>query len=121
MAHIRTCFLCGGKYDYCPHCDDTKPTFYLKYCGDNCHEIATVMNKYSFKHLTQEEAAMELLKLNVELDKYSEQNREYIKHILEVVKTPEPEVVTEVEEEVEVEKEKTFRKSKRREKIVNDI
>jgi len=122
MAHLRNCVLCRSTYDYCPHCDETKPTFHLKYCSENCHNIALIENKYTFKHLTKEEAAMELLKCNVELEKYKENEREYIKSILEAVKTPEP-VPDKVEVEVEVEEEKPFYKksSRRRDKIVNDI
>lgn len=125
MARLRTCVLCGKKYEYCPRCDETKPTFYLKYCGENCRDISTIMNKYTFKHLNQEAAAMELSKLNLELDKYKEQDREYIEGILAVAKKPEPiveevevqvepEAETEVETEVEVEREKPFRRPKRR-------
>lgn len=128
MTRLRTCVLCGKKYEYCPRCDETRPTFYLKYCGENCRDISLVMNKYSFKHLSQDEAAAELSKLNLELEKYKEQDKKYIENILAVVKKPEP-VVKEVKaddvqvdeiqiesepDEVEVEKERPFRRSKRR-------
>ena len=128
MTRLRTCVLCGKKYEYCPRCDETRPTFYLKYCGENCRDISLVMNKYSFKHLSQDEAAAELSKLNLELEKYKEQDKKYIESILAVVKKPEP-IVEEVKgddvqadeiqiesepNEVEVEKERPFRRSKRR-------
>ena len=92
MVHLRNCVLCGASYNYCPRCDETEPTYKLKYCSQNCNDISLVLNKYAFKHLTQEEAAMELLKLNVELDKYNDHNQEYIKNILDVMKKPEPKV-----------------------------
>lgn len=123
MARLRTCVLCGKKYEYCPRCDETKPTFYLKYCSENCRDISTIMNKYTFKHLNQEAAAMELSKLDLELDKYKEQDRKYIEGILAVAKKPEPiiekveddvvQVEPEIETEVEIAKEKSFRRTKK--------
>ena len=89
MAHIRKCAVCGSEYDYCPKCDETKPTFYLKYCSDNCNNISLILNKFAFNHLTKEEAAMELLKADLaNLDKYSAKKQAMIADILSTVKTP---------------------------------
>lgn len=122
MAHLRNCVLCGKVYDYCPRCDATEPTYKLKYCSENCEKVALVMNKYAFKHMTQEEAAMELLKLNVELEKYNEHNQEYLKNILDVMKKPEPMPEPVIEEEKPVEKKVVTTKKplRRNTKIVND-
>ena len=117
MARLRTCVLCGKEYEYCPRCDETEPTYKLKYCSENCDKVALVMNRYAFKHLTQEEAAMELLKLNVELDKYNDHNREYIKNILDIVKEPEPQPEPTVEVKVEPVKKRPIKRNNR---IVND-
>ena len=119
MAHLRTCLLCGSTYNYCPRCDETEPTYKLKYCGQNCNDIALVMNKYAFKHLTKDEAAAELAKLNVELDKYNDHNKEYLKGILktEAAIMPEPTVPEAPVEEVKV---VPKRQSMRRNKIVNE-
>ena len=103
MAHLRNCILCGTEYDYCPRCDETRPTFYLKYCGENCRDISLILNRYAFKHLTKEEAAEELSKCDLsKLESFNEKEREYIKEIL---KAPKPVVIEEpvVEEEVPVE------------------
>lgn len=122
MAHLRNCVLCGTAYEYCPRCDETEPAYKLKYCGQNCNDISSILNKYAFKHLTKEEAAMELLKLNVELDKYNDHNKNYIKDILEAVKKPDPmpEAEPMVEEEKPVEKKVTYKRPLKRNKIVND-
>lgn len=100
MAHIRKCVLCGSEYDYCPRCDETKPTFYLKYCSDNCNNISLILNKFAFKHLTDKEAASELAKCDLSsLDKYSAKMQAYVTGILTVGK--EPEEVVEVEQKID--------------------
>ena len=99
MARIRKCVLCGKEYEYCPRCDTTKPTFYLKYCGENCNKIAEILNLFQFGHVNQEYAAMELMKCDLKMDSYSEKTRKYIENILSVMK--EPEVVVEPESVVE--------------------
>ena len=106
MAHIRKCTLCKSEYDYCPRCDTTKPTFYLKYCSENCKDISEVLNKYYFKHLTKEQAAMELMKLNVDVSKYGATTVALVADIMSAVKEPEP-VVEEapIVEEAPVEEE----------------
>lgn len=112
MAHIRKCTLCGSEYDYCPRCDKTKETFYLKYCSENCKDIALVINKAAFNVITKEEAAEEFAKYDLsKLDSYKEVTREFVKGIVQPVEAPKEEV-----EEVES---KFERKNKR--KIVNEI
>ena len=101
MAHLRNCILCGTEYDYCPRCDDTKPTFYLKYCGENCRDIDLILNRHAFKHLTDIEAADELKKCDLaKLDKFNKTAKEYIEKILESAKPAvvEVEAVKESEE-----------------------
>jgi len=110
MAHIRKCILCGDEYEYCPRCDKTKPSFYLKYCSENCKEIALIDNKYKFNHLTAEEALNELNKLDLsKLESFNEIIKERIKKILSTKKVAKDKVEekdkenedTSVEEETE--------------------
>ena len=99
MAHLRNCTLCGTQYDYCPRCDETQPTYLLKYCSANCKEISLVLNKYNFKHLTKDEAADELKKLDLaKLDKFNDSAKTAINGILKVEKP----VPVKVEDELEV-------------------
>ena len=93
MAHLRNCTLCGTTYDYCPRCDETKPTFYLKYCSDNCKNISVIINKFGFKHLTKDEAAKELAALDLsQLEQFRDRVKETIKDIMKV-EAPVEEVV----------------------------
>lgn len=109
MAHIRKCTLCGTEYDYCPRCDKTKDTFYLKYCSENCRDIALVINKASFDVITKEEAAEELSKLDLaKLGDYKERTKEFVEGIINTKK-----IVDEPEEVKETKKNKR--------KIVNEI
>ena len=111
MAHIRKCTLCGTEYEYCPRCDKTKETFYLKYCSENCRDVALVINKASFNAITKEEAAEEFAKHDLsKLDLFSERTRKFVEDIIKPV-----EPVEKPEEEV-----KGFEKRNKR-KIVNEI
>lgn len=86
MAHLRNCTLCGTTYDYCPRCDETKPTFYLKYCSDNCKNISVIINKFGFKHLTKDEAAKELAALDLsKLEQFRDRVKETIKDIMKPI------------------------------------
>ena len=101
MAHIKNCILCGKQYEYCPRCNETEPTYKLKWCSANCNNIFLTLNKVSFKHLTKEQAADELEKLDLsDMDKYSEQIKAYIQDILSSKKVVETE--TEVKEEEDI-------------------
>ncbi len=111
MAHIRKCTLCGAEYEYCPRCDKTKETFYLKYCSENCRDVALVINKASFDVITKEEAAEEFAKYDLtKLSSFSERTRKFVEDIIKPV-----EPVEKPEEEA-----KGFEKRNKR-KIVNEI
>lgn len=115
MAHIRKCTLCGSEYEYCPRCDKTKATFYLKYCSENCRDVALVINKASFDAISKEEAVEEFKKLDLsKLKAYSERTRKFVEDIVMPVQP-----VEKPEEEVE-----SFRgglKRKNKKEIVNEI
>lgn len=134
MAHLRNCILCGTQYDYCPRCDETKPTFYLKYCSDNCKNISLILNKLNFKHLTKEETAEELKKQDLaKLDKFSigakkiiedvMKTEEVVEDIVSIVDTIDPyeeiPVKEDADEEIKVET-KPIKKHKKK-PIVNEI
>ena len=99
MAHFRNCTLCGTQYDYCPRCDETQPTYLLKYCGQNCKDIFLVLNKLQFGHITKEEAADELNKLDLsKLDKFSVGAKKVIEDVMKTEKVIE-EVASQAAEE----------------------
>ena len=103
MAHLRNCILCGKEYDYCPRCDETQPTYLLKYCGANCKEISLVLNKYTFKHLTKDEAADELAKLDLSRrDNFTEKFKTQIDEIMKAEKPVIKEEVTDPYEAIPV-------------------
>jgi len=91
MGRLRNCILCGTQYEYCPRCDDTKPTYFLKYCSENCKTISLILNQYSFKHLTKEQAIEELNKCDLsKLKNFEEKEKTYIESILKVDDVVEP-------------------------------
>ena len=107
MAHKRNCKICGTEYEYCPKCDDNKPTFYINYCSENCRDIALITNKHAFKHLTDEEAINELFKCDLsKLESFNPKTKEYVKNILYSSKNKSVEevpVVTSEPKEIEIE------------------
>lgn len=135
MAHLRNCILCGTQYDYCPRCDETKPTFYLKYCSDNCKNISLILNKLNFKHLTKEEAAEELKKCDLaKLDKFNISTKKIIEDVMKAEEVVE-EIVSVVDtyEAIPIREEETIsvneeikpetkpNKKHKRKPIVNEI
>ena len=100
MAHLRNCTLCGTQYDYCPRCDETQPTYLLKYCGKNCKDISLVLNKLQFGHLTKEEAADELKKLDLtKLDKFSVGAKKVIEDVMKTEEVVKEVIAAPIEEE----------------------
>lgn len=67
MAHIRKCTVCGKEYNYCPRCRQYEhlPKWYVNYCGEDCKETYTILNKLAFNHITTEEAKIALDKVTV--------------------------------------------------------
>lgn len=59
MANLnRTCCICKKKYSYCGSCaaDYLKPTWMILFCGEDCRNLYNVLNDYSHKLLSKEEA-----------------------------------------------------------------
>ena len=54
----RTCIICGKQYHYCPTCgeDSSKPTWYLIFDSQNCHDIYDVCTQYRDEKITAKKA-----------------------------------------------------------------
>ncbi|MBO7078999.1 MAG: hypothetical protein J6W64_04215 [Bacilli bacterium] len=67
MAKVRTCFLCGNKYSYCPTCDrdKLKPSWYSIFCGENCKAVNDIVSANTAKKMSNKEANEALKKINV--------------------------------------------------------
>lgn len=67
---MRKCVLCGKEYEYCPSCpkDKSKALWHKLYDSENCRNIFTALNDYSFKLVTKEEAKELLSKCDLTLE-----------------------------------------------------
>lgn len=56
--NMRTCKICGKKYEYCGHCpskNSIEPWRNL-YCSEDCREVFGIFDKYASKKITAEKA-----------------------------------------------------------------
>jgi len=122
MAHERNCTVCGKQYKYCPRCSqyDSMEKWHVEYCTEQCKNTYSIINKYVFKHIDKDEAAM-LLKGNG-ITKNSDLLPKWKEFIEEILKTEEKKNVE--KEEVKADAKataKTTKKTTRRKKsIVNE-
>ena len=68
MAKLnRKCIICHKKYSYCPSCaaDSNKPTWMILFCSNNCRDLYNILNDYSHKLLTKEDAYNKLKGLEI--------------------------------------------------------
>ena len=93
MAHERNCTVCGRQYKYCPKCSqyDGMEKWHVEYCSEQCKNTYSIINKYAFKHITEDEAKM-LLKGNG-ITKDSILLPRWKESVKEILKTEEKEVV----------------------------
>ena len=85
----RTCIICKNQYHYCPTCgeDSGKPTWYLIFDGQNCHDIYEVCTQYRDKIIDAETAYSLISKLDIsKLDNFYESTKMQIEEIIELHK-----------------------------------
>ena len=63
MSKIKTCIVCGKKYEYCGHCDKggQENRWKTNYCSENCRDIFNVISRYVNNHISKEDARNELI------------------------------------------------------------
>lgn len=136
MSKIKTCVVCGKKYEYCGHCDKNGQNhrWKINYCSENCKDIFDIISKYANKHISIEDAKNALIGKEVNIRLGSNMAKQYAEimlyeepskqeEVVEVVDNPidEP-VVVEVKEEVEtpIDTESKFKRSRRRHSRKNE-
>lgn len=85
VKNNRTCIICNKPYHYCPTCgsDSEKPSWYLIFDGENCHDIYETCVIYRDKAIDKKQAYEKVSKLDVsELDNFAEATKSQIKEIL---------------------------------------
>lgn len=92
MASLnRTCIICSKRYRYCPTCsaDTKKPTWMILFCSDNCRSLYNVLNDYSHKTVTREEAYRIIKEIDLSATENLPWNfQELLRDILSVENTP---------------------------------
>lgn len=85
MARRRICKVCGQSYSYCPTCygDRHKPTWYMMFCSDKCHDLWNIVCAYQTGQMTKDEAKETLEKLGaINMDTLDIKLREIVKEII---------------------------------------
>lgn len=52
----KTCTVCGERYFYCYDCNIADPAWKNMFHDENCKTIFETINKFYFKHISDEEA-----------------------------------------------------------------
>lgn len=67
MSRIKTCIVCGKKYEYCGHCDKSgqENRWKTNYCSENCRDIFNIVSKYVNKHISVDDAKKGLVELDL--------------------------------------------------------
>lgn len=92
MAYERSCALCGGKYQYCPHCSDfdSEPKWKTMFHDNNCKTIFDILQKHFLKQYSDAEAVTLLNACDLSvIDNATEAVRNDCKAILDSVKEKE--------------------------------
>ena len=69
MAKMRTCMICGTRYEYCSHCNHEEPSWKFLYHDENCKEIGNIWYAYRGNEISKADAkkAMNAFKPNIDL------------------------------------------------------
>ena len=68
MSKIKTCIVCGKKYEFCAHCRRTNSNDLWRniYCSKECREIFDTCSRYAGHSISAEDAYNKLIEYNFE-------------------------------------------------------
>lgn len=114
MSKIKTCIVCGKKYEFCAHCRRINSDELWKnmYCSNDCREIMKVCQRYIGNDITANDA-YEIIKNKIKGGDLQMSVKNVVDTIIKEADTPkvEPKKEPIVEEE---RKNKTPRRYKRK-------
>ena len=88
---LRGCKICTSKYDYCPSCAITKNPFKnAGYCGEECHHISMILQRYGSKMATATETIKALEPYNINQISLQPSIDEYYKKIIKEAEAQKP-------------------------------
>lgn len=109
---LRTCVLCGTKYEHCGHCGQTSEPWKNIFCEENCRDVWKVLNSYDGKLITKEDAAEKLSKLDLsKKPSYNERWTKLVDELTPKKKTTKKSTTSADDGEKKTTKPKTTRKS----------
>ena len=81
--NMRTCKICGKKYEYCGHCPSKNPLEPWRnlYCSEECREVFSIFDKYASKKITAEKAREKLVSLGFDPSKVRDIHKPVINEI----------------------------------------
>jgi len=83
--NMRTCKICGKKYEYCGHCPskNTIEPWRNLYCSEKCREVFNVLDNFASKKISKEEAKKKLESLGFDLSKVRDVHKAAVNIIFE--------------------------------------
>lgn len=102
MSKIKTCIVCGKKYEYCGHCDKggQENRWKTNYCSENCRDIFNIISKYVNHHISIDDAKQELVEKDLGIN-IKNSLAKYCGEIMTHGENAKEEIVKETTEEVE--------------------
>lgn len=84
MSKIKTCIVCGKKYEYCRHCDKNgkNEKWKTNYCSENCKDVFDIISKYANKHISIEDAKNALIGKEINIRSGSNMAKQYAEIML---------------------------------------
>ena len=90
--YVRSCILCGKKYEYCNTCSafQDKPVWMFSYCSEDCKDITSLLTDYIYNKISKEEVK-EIIS-SKDTSRHMQYKGSYGKAYKEIMDETEPEI-----------------------------
>lgn len=101
--YVRSCILCGKKYEYCNTCSafQDKPVWMFSYCSEDCKDITSLLTDYIYNKISKEEVK-EIIG-SKDTSRHMQYKGSYGKAYKEIMDETEPEIFEENKTEKDIE------------------
>lgn len=101
--YVRSCILCGKKYEYCNTCSafQDKPVWMFSYCSEDCKDITSLLTDYIYNKISKEEVK-EIIG-SKDTSRHMQYKGSYGKAYKEIMDETEPEIPEENKTEKDIE------------------
>lgn len=101
--YVRSCILCGKKYEYCNTCSafQDKPVWMFSYCSEDCKDITSLLTDYIYNKISKEE--VKRIIGSKDTSRHIQYKGSYGKAYKEIMDETEPEISEENKTEKDIE------------------